>query len=203
MPIPMQLGEKPGLVVTAFGKTTARPCKSSWHTASTSRRENRTAVHSTKRIVCDTASAATKKRQSLKKDKPPPLPTVSRFASLIVNVILCVRLYSTYKIVFKSPNNLDYNSILPHCSLNPTNRLCNVLSPSEASAYTQASTPLSVSAPPSLVKADTLSVYPPELTLLISAQKRLSLSITLNSTSNEAPKMASVMTIVANFIYNI
>ncbi|KAL4516009.1 hypothetical protein Ndes2437A_g06722 [Nannochloris sp. 'desiccata'] len=71
----MQLGEKPGLVVTAFGKTTARPCKSSWHTASTSRRENRTAVHSTKRIVCDTASAATKKRQSLKKDKPPPLPT--------------------------------------------------------------------------------------------------------------------------------
>jgi hypothetical protein len=73
----MKLSGKPGLVVTAFGKPTARPCKSSWMQSSSSRRENRTAVHSTKRIVCDTASIATKKRQNLKKDKPPALPIVS------------------------------------------------------------------------------------------------------------------------------
>lgn len=85
MPIPMKVGEKPGLVVTAFGKTTARPCKSSWHTSSAIRRENnRTAVHLAKRIVCDTASAAPKKRQSLKKDKPPPLPIVSKCAIFCV-----------------------------------------------------------------------------------------------------------------------
>jgi len=90
MPFSMKLGEKPGLVVTAFGKTTARPCKSSWHTSSTSRRENRTAVHLSKRIVCDTASVASKKRQSLKKDKPPPLPTVSKFTSLIIKITLCI-----------------------------------------------------------------------------------------------------------------
>jgi hypothetical protein len=77
MVIPMKLSNKPGLVVTAFGKTTARP---SWMQSSTSRRENRTAEYLAKRIVCDTASIATKKRQSLKKDKPPPLPTVSKIS---------------------------------------------------------------------------------------------------------------------------